>query len=126
MKSNRHTLNLLLLLLRASVGAFSLKGSRASSQLQTLETIHRHFTAFHRQYQLVRVLVFLVLDDLPGRETIKFLLFVRQQMPYSYDDLRSAMLNAVGAEALGQGLTLVHFSAQPEPFLKREPSLHTP
>eukprot|EP00740_Mantoniella_antarctica_P001508 CAMPEP_0181360884 /NCGR_PEP_ID=MMETSP1106-20121128/6948_1 /TAXON_ID=81844 /ORGANISM="Mantoniella antarctica, Strain SL-175" /LENGTH=209 /DNA_ID=CAMNT_0023474275 /DNA_START=78 /DNA_END=704 /DNA_ORIENTATION=+ len=35
------------------------------------------------------------------REVIKFLFFVRQQMPCSYDDLKSSLLAAVGAEALG-------------------------
>jgi len=28
-------------------------------------------------------------------------------------------------ESSWQGLTLVHFSAQPEPFLKQTPTLHT-
>jgi hypothetical protein len=29
-------------------------------------------------------------------------------------------------KASGQGLTLVHFSAQPEPFLKQKITMHTP
>jgi hypothetical protein len=35
------------------------------------------------------------------REVIKFLLFVRQQTPSSYDELRDALLDAVGPAALG-------------------------
>lgn len=35
------------------------------------------------------------------REAVKFLLFVRQQMPSSYDELRAALVDSVGAEGLG-------------------------
>ena len=35
------------------------------------------------------------------REVIKFLLFVRQQMPASYDELRASLLDSVGPAALG-------------------------
>lgn len=35
------------------------------------------------------------------REAVKFLLFVRQQIPASYDELRTALLQTVGAEAMG-------------------------
>ena len=35
------------------------------------------------------------------REAVKFLLFVRQQMPSSYDELRTALLDTVGADAMG-------------------------
>ena len=42
----------------------------------------------------------------------------RRQMPSD--------VHGVGAEGGGQGLTLVHFSAQLEPSLKQENTLHTP
>jgi hypothetical protein len=35
------------------------------------------------------------------REAVKFLLFVRQQIPASYDELRAALLQTVGPEAMG-------------------------
>jgi hypothetical protein len=35
------------------------------------------------------------------REVIKFLLFVRQQMPASYDELRASLLDSLGPAALG-------------------------
>ena len=37
------------------------------------------------------------------REVIKFLLYVRQQLPCSYDDLRSGLEESMGPEALGVG-----------------------
>ena len=37
------------------------------------------------------------------REVIKFLLYVRQQLPCSYDDLRSGLEESMGPEALGAG-----------------------
>ena len=37
------------------------------------------------------------------REVIKFLLFVRQQLPCSYDDLKGGLVESLGAEVLGEG-----------------------
>jgi len=42
------------------------------------------------------------------------------------EELGDDMVKRMAGQGDGQGLTLVHFSAQPEPFLRQEHTLGTP
>ena len=56
------------------------------------------------------------------REVIKFLLFVRQQLPCSYDDLKGGLVESLGAEVLGEGEGQQTAGVQPGSKRKRATS----
>ena len=60
------------------------------------------------------------------KEVIKFLLYVRQQLPCSYDDLRSGLEESMGPEALGVGEGEAGRDGREAPRLPGRPNTNQP